>query len=128
MLLVFFCLELDNVDPRIKNLIYENNIRNNTNHFISWAMFAFPMTNVFEKNSVGNFWSNYNGTDNDGDGVGDTPQILDSKNQDNYPLMQPLEIQIIPEFPSLTFLSIFIILTLVGIILRKEIKKKGRVE
>jgi len=37
--------------------------------------------------SGGNYWSNYNGTDSDGDGIGDTPYIIDENNQDRYPLM-----------------------------------------
>ena len=36
----------------------------------------------------GNFWSDYNGTDTNGDGVGDTPYVIDVLNQDRYPLMQ----------------------------------------
>jgi parallel beta-helix repeat protein len=36
----------------------------------------------------GNYWSNYNGTDTNGDGIGDTPYIVDILNQDRYPLMQ----------------------------------------
>lgn len=39
--------------------------------------------------SGGNYWSDYNGTDSDGDGIGDTPYIIDEYNQDNYPLMYP---------------------------------------
>jgi nitrous oxidase accessory protein NosD len=35
----------------------------------------------------GNYWSDYTGIDNDGDGFGDTPYIIDANNQDNYPLM-----------------------------------------
>ncbi|MCL5948886.1 MAG: hypothetical protein M1490_00210 [Candidatus Bathyarchaeota archaeon] len=36
----------------------------------------------------GNFWSDYNGTDSNNDGVGDAPYIIDALNQDRYPLLQ----------------------------------------
>jgi parallel beta-helix repeat protein len=36
----------------------------------------------------GNYWSDYNGTDTNKDGLGDTPYVVDILNQDRYPLMQ----------------------------------------
>ena len=36
----------------------------------------------------GNFWSDYNGTDSNYDGLGDTPYVIDSLNRDQYPLLQ----------------------------------------
>jgi parallel beta-helix repeat protein len=43
----------------------------------------------------GNFWSDYNGTDVNGDGVGDTRYVIDALNQDRYPLMQsPVKLQV----------------------------------
>ncbi len=37
----------------------------------------------------GNYWSNYTGSDENGDGIGDTPHAIDADNQDDHPLMNP---------------------------------------
>ena len=48
-----------------------------------------------------NYWSDYNGKDNNGDGIGDTPYIIDEKSQDNNPLMAPYSpSSTIQEFPD----------------------------
>jgi parallel beta-helix repeat protein len=39
--------------------------------------------------SGGNYWSDYTGYDQNGDGVGDTPYCVDQNHQDLYPLMSP---------------------------------------
>jgi nitrous oxidase accessory protein NosD len=36
----------------------------------------------------GNFWSDYNGTDSNYDGIGDSPYVIDSLNLDRFPLLQ----------------------------------------
>jgi len=43
---------------------------------------------------TGNYWSDYTGSDTDGDGIGDTPYSIDG-DEDNYPLMKPFENYII---------------------------------
>jgi hypothetical protein len=44
-----------------------------------------------------NFWADYNGTDSDGDGVGDSPYFYHDILQDNHPLMRPVVIPVTPE-------------------------------
>lgn len=39
---------------------------------------------------VGNYWSDYNGTDSNKDGIGDVPYIIDEYNNDPYPIMLPI--------------------------------------
>jgi len=57
----------------------------------------FASANSWDNGSEGNYWSNYNGTDSDVDGVGDTPYVIDRNNQDNYPRMNPYEISEDPD-------------------------------
>jgi nitrous oxidase accessory protein NosD len=43
---------------------------------------------TWDNGKEGNYWSDYNGTDGNHDGIGDTPYVVDVLNQDRYPLMQ----------------------------------------
>ena len=72
----------------------------------------------WDNDGEGNYWDDYAGSDDNGDGVGDTPYIIDENNQDNFPLMEPV---IIPEFPSWTILPLFLTATLIGIVVRKRL-------
>jgi len=67
------------------NTIYHNNLINNTDHN------AYDTgTNTWDYGSAGNYYSGYNGTDNNTNGIGDTPYDIPGGNSiDRYPLMQP---------------------------------------
>jgi parallel beta-helix repeat protein len=66
------------------NRIYYNNFVNNEVHFEDTSV------NFWDNGTVGNYWSDYKGTDWDRDGIGDTPYIIDENNGDNHPMMKPV--------------------------------------
>ena len=70
------------------NTIFENNFIDN----IQCSFGYMVNENTWDNNSRGNYWSNYNGTDLDNDGIGDVPYVIASSNADNYPLMAPTTI------------------------------------
>ena len=81
------------------NLIYLNNFINNV--FFNAQSYGSMNTGNSEKmtytyngkrykNHLGNYWSDYTGTDKDGDGIGDTPYRINS-DKDDHPLMEPWE-------------------------------------
>ena len=70
------------------NKIYHNNFIANSEQVKFWSP---PGPNVWDDGypSGGNYWRDYNGTDSDGDGIGDEPYVIDADNQDRYPLISP---------------------------------------
>jgi parallel beta-helix repeat protein len=82
------------------NFIYHNNFLTNriqASTLSAWSVWdnGYP--------SGGNYWSDYFGVDANGDGIGDTPYIIDESNVDRYPLMKPCQIPIAPP-PSKTYI------------------------
>ena len=109
------------------NTIYDNNFVNNQKdmddaHSVLPYLYEISV-NSWDNGSRGNYWSNYNGTDNDSDGIGDNPHFIYEKNQDNYPLMNPVDISEIPEFSSRIILPLFLVATLLSIIVRKKLRR-----
>jgi len=83
------------VDSSSSNRFYHNNIINNTQQVEST-----DSVNVWDDGypSGGNYWSDYTGIDQKSgsyqnetgsDGIGDSPYVIDSNNQDTYPLVNP---------------------------------------
>jgi parallel beta-helix repeat protein len=68
-----------------QNFIYHNNVLNNTQQ----AYVVSGSVNFWDNGyqSGGNHWSDYNGLDVDGDGIGDTQYDIDVYNVDRYPLI-----------------------------------------
>jgi parallel beta-helix repeat protein len=74
------------------NTIYNNNIENNYKQtYDFWAEYGQTSLNIWwdYHSFTGNYWSDYVGTDANGDGIGDTPYVIDANNTDRYPLVNP---------------------------------------
>jgi len=65
------------------NKFYHNNFINNT----QWVHDPQNLVTFWDNGCEGNYWSNYNGTDLNEDGIGD--EYLPWEGVDNYPLMNP---------------------------------------
>ncbi len=88
------------------NTFYHNNFFNNTKHATT-SSYSTSNSCIWDNGAEGNYWSSYNGTDNNGDGIGDTPMWVFEQyrpqteyspryysqpmpsDQDRYPMMQP---------------------------------------
>jgi parallel beta-helix repeat protein len=79
------------------NMIFSNNFINNTDRNGYENRYSFTgelLNNSWDFHSVGNYWSDYNGTDFNDDEIGDTPYIIpgDGMTEDRFPLMSPIDI------------------------------------
>jgi len=102
------------LDCSDNNIIYLNNFINNTKNACSYYSTNIlnskePITYTYKgsnfTNYMGNYWDDYNGSDANGDGIGDTPYSIDS-DKDNYPLIERFENYFV-ETPTPTPAQIF---------------------
>jgi parallel beta-helix repeat protein len=80
------------------NTFYHNNF--NENNRQAYSSYSSGISNAWDNGKEGNYWSNYNGTDTNRDGIGDQPISVyesnypdryptNSNDQDRFPLMAP---------------------------------------
>jgi nitrous oxidase accessory protein len=105
------------------NTFYHNNFVNNDVRQVS--IYIGPARNFWDYEKEGNFWDDYNGTDANRDGIGDTPYMIDGENVDNYPLMFPFDVEndtvvVLPPEPFPTILvaaaAVMVAVVIVGVL------------
>jgi parallel beta-helix repeat protein len=89
------------------NTFYGNNFMNNSYRNIRRTPGALQIStpgttngNSWDNSSYGNYWSDYGGSDANGDGIGDSPYYINPTNQDNYPLVNPVATSKVPLIAS----------------------------
>jgi len=110
---------IKNDDNTADHIFYHNNFVADPSLSITFSDWIRGEV-FFDNGREGNYWSDYNGTDSDGDGIGDTPYIIGFNRKDNYPLMNPIDIYSIPEFPSWTPLLIMLVAVMIVAVIYKR--------
>ncbi len=103
----------------------ENNTFFHNNFIGNWTGSAGERDsqNFWDNGLEGNYWEGYNGTDANGDNIGDTPYLIDdySNSVDIYPLMTPVDTpDVLPEFSSWTTMLIIFTVFAIAVALYKR--------
>jgi len=85
------------------NTLYHNNFYTNPYYDFVYCEYKNFWSNDLIKE--GNYWDNYNGADENNDGIGDTPhrisKYMENPDYDYYPLMQPYSNNKAPNNPTI---------------------------
>jgi len=122
-------------DGAVNNTFYGNTFRKDS---CKIAINDGVEGTLWDNGTIGNYWSDYNGTDSNDNGIGDIPYIVYGykwdtdidgfvsfvSGQDNYPLMEPT---IIPAFPSWALLLIMsVAVIVVAVIYKRRLATKNQ--
>ena len=84
---------------------------------------------AWDNGKVGNYWSDYNGLDENNDGFGDIPYVVDIQNQDRFPLIQNPVSFLTPvtstKLPVELWILAIAVITILTVIVVAFKKKKG---
>jgi parallel beta-helix repeat protein len=116
-------------DEPLNIVLTHNSFIDNDVHFSGCTCEGYntsELMHTWDDGEEGNFWSDYNGADEDGDGVGDTPYVIDVLNQDRYPLMQSLATPPTPKTPvEILVAAIALPIIIVAVVVAYRRRKKA---
>jgi len=96
------CLAFSDDNSFYHNNFVDNAVRAHEQH----EVYPFPNIpyyserNVWDNGEEGNYWSDYMGVDEDGDGIGETPHPVYENFTDRYPLTAPFDINSVTIIPA----------------------------
>lgn len=111
---IFFGINTEDVPESI--ILNHNSFVDNIEHFSGCLCEEYNTTepmHTWDNGKEGNYWSDYNGTDTDGDGIGETPYIIDVQNRDRYPLIQLAATPPVPSKLQIEIIAIAITLPII---------------
>jgi parallel beta-helix repeat protein len=73
------------------NIIHHNDLIKNKMRLQKRNAYDKGTNNIWFNSTIneGNYWDDYTGSDNNGDGIGDTPYNIPLNSKDDYPLVNP---------------------------------------
>jgi hypothetical protein len=92
------------------SVFFNNNLVDNL-YSINTLPYPYK-TDYLDNGKEGNYWSDYHGIDANGDGIGDTPYVIDANRSDRYPLIAAFNVSNVPDLlpdwalpPSIEFIN-----------------------